>query len=450
MIHPCERICRHSVARGDPDERISGLHPISGRGALSGEHLAGAEALCQELPRPGRSVERQSQPVGLRHALPPVPHRVGQGRVERTQLLRLDPERALECRHGDVGRQLHLLELDRALPLQRAEVFLGVAVDLESREERDVEVARCEAEGAAVVAAHDPDDVVGAEGLLGAAHAGGAVVVRRQRERPGAEHAVVVGEQLRRGLGGAERIEAIVHRGVDSHVAPAGRAHELPQARGAHLRVRRRVEGRLDVRQHGELCGQSEIRQHLRNMGLPGPGADQPCAESVCLAELEADVLGRRVQPGRGALGPPEVLDALVIRRERRVSRSRDPAQRRPIALALAVHDALALPGRGGRLEVQRVVHHGEVVLVVEESRVGVDLRVDADPELHVALELRRARHGAFLARRRGDDETGGKTRGKEGKPPARSGGRPPDRAMQAVRGPCRVHLHSCKIKVPT
>src|SRR5205814_809999 len=89
-------------------------------------------------------------------------------------------------------------------------------------------------------------------------------------------------------------------------------------------------------------------------------------------------------------------------------------------------------------------------VLVVEESRVGVDLRVDADPELHVALELRRARHGAFLARRRGDDETGGKTRGKEGKPPARSGGRPPDRAMRAVRGHCRVHLHSCKIKVPT
>src|SRR6184192_288032 len=36
------------------------------------------------------------------------------------------------------------------------------------------------------------------------------------------------------------------------------------------------------------------------------------------------------------------------------------------------VYDALALPGRGGRLEVQRVVHHGEVVLVVEESRVGV------------------------------------------------------------------------------
>src|SRR5437588_729209 len=73
-----------------------------------------------------------------------------------------------------------------------------------------------------------------------------------------------------------------------------------------------------------------------------------------------------------------------------------------------------------------------------------------APERVHVALELRRARHGALLGRRRGDDETGGKTRGKEGKPPARSGGRPPDRAMQAVRGPCRVHLHSCKIKVPT
>ena len=48
---------------------------------------------------------------------------------------------------------------------------------------------------------------------------------------------------------------------------------------------------------------------------------------------------------------------------------------------------------RGVRREVQRVVDDAEVVLVVQEAGVGVDLRVDPDPELHVALELRRPRH---------------------------------------------------------
>src|SRR5256885_11673018 len=36
-----------------------------------------------------------------------------------------------------------------------------------------------------------------------------------------------------RGLGGSERVEAIVHRAVDAHVTPPGRAHELPQACGS-------------------------------------------------------------------------------------------------------------------------------------------------------------------------------------------------------------------------
>ena len=43
--------------------------------------------------------------------------------------------------------------------------------------------------------------------------------------------------------------------------------------------------------------------------------------------------------------------------------------------------------------EVQLLVDDGEVVLVVQEAAVGIDLGVHADPELHIALELRRARH---------------------------------------------------------
>ena len=47
-----------------------------------------------------------------------------------------------------------------------------------------------------------------------------------------------------------------------------------------------------------------------------------------------------------------------------------------------------ALGGRRIGREMQRVVDDAEVVLVVQEAGVGVDLRIDADPELHVALEL--------------------------------------------------------------
>src|SRR4029077_11939783 len=94
-----------------------------------------------------------------------------------------------------------------------------------------VEIARSEAEGATVVVAHDGGYVVGAQGLLRMAHARGTVVVSGERQRPGAEHPVVVGEELRRGFSGTERIQTIVHRTVDAQVAPSGGAHELPQSR---------------------------------------------------------------------------------------------------------------------------------------------------------------------------------------------------------------------------
>src|SRR2546421_4977445 len=92
---------------------------------------------------------------------------------------------------------------------------------------------------------------------------------------------------------------------------------------------------------------------------------------------------------------------------------------------------------------MQRVVDHAEVVLVVEEPRVGVDLSVDADPELHVALQLRRAWHGVVLRQGARDREA---AHGREN-PPA-PGERPSDHAVRARRAPCRVHLHSCKRKL--
>ncbi len=399
----------------------------------------------EQLAGPWRALDGQPQMIGLGHALLAVPHRTQQRRVQRSQLLSVDLQGTLQRRHGHVGRQLHLLEPGFALPLQRTEVLLGITVDVERREERDIEIARCEAEGAAAVAAHDLDDVVGAERLFGVAHARGAVVVRRQRQRPAAEHPVVVGEQLGRGLGRAEWVEAIVHRAVDAHVTPAGRAHELPQACGADLRVRGRVERRLDVRQHRQLRGQPQIRQCLGDVRLPGAGADQPRAEAVRLAQLEADVVGRRAQAGGCGLRAPQVLDRLIIGGQRGVCAIRDAVQRGTVALARLVHLALAFSGRGVGGEVQRVVDHAEVVLVVEESRVGVDLRVDADPELHVALQLRRAWDRILL--RQGGRER--EPRAQDRETPAARHERPSDPAARARRALCRVHLHSCKDEVP-
>ena len=444
VVQPGERLGGYPVALRHLRQRVAALHAVARRPALAGEHLSRTEALREQVAGPGRALEGQPQVIGLGHALLAVPHRTQQRRVQRPQPLSVDLQGALQRRHGHVGRHLHLLEPGFALLLQRTEVLLGIAIDVERREERDIEIARCEAEGAAAVAAHDPDDVVGAERLLGVAHAGGAVVVRRQRQRPAAEHPVVVGEQLCRGLGGAERVEAIVHRAVDAHVTPPGRAHELPQACGADLRVGGRIERRLHVRQHRQLRGQPQIRQCLRDVRLPGAGADQPRAEAVRLAQLEADVVDRRAQAGGCALGAPQVPDPLIILGQRGVCGIRDAVQRGAVALARLVHLALAFSRRGVGSEVQRVVDHAEVVLVVEESRVGIDLRIDADPELHVALQLRRARHGIVL--RQGGREREPRAQGRE-TPPARAE-RPSDHA-RARRAPCRVHLHSCKDEVP-
>ena len=78
----------------------------------------------------------------------------------------------------------------------------------------------------------------------------------------------------------------------------------------------------------------------------------------------------------------------------------------------------------------------------MQEPRVGVDLCVDADPELHVALQLRRARHGVVLRQGRREHEP---AQGRENPPP---GERPSDRAARAPGAPCRVHLHSCKREI--
>jgi len=163
------------------------------------------------------------------------------------------------------------------------------------------------------------------------------------------------------------------------------------------------------VRQHRKLCREAEVGERLGDVGLPGARADQAAAEAVRLAELEADVVHRRAQPRRGAFRAPQFLDPLVLVVKRgAVCGIGNAPQGCGNAGARLVHLALAL-GRGGTgRKMQRVVHHAQVVLVVQESGVGVDLRIHADPELHVALEGLRARHRIVRARRRARQERQG------------------------------------------
>ena len=261
---------RQAVTRGDGGQGLALAHAMRARRDLAGVQLVGRQARRQQFRGPLAPPCRPAIAGGSRAAPGACPvDRRAPGGIQRAQLLAIEPERALERRQAHVRGHRDFAEFLLRPALELAEVLLRVLVDGQRREERREEIARREAERAAVVGAIDLHEIVGADRFPGAPHAGGAVVVRGERQRPAAEHAVVIGQQLRRGFGGAIRIEALVDGVVDAHVATAGGAHELPQARGAHLRIGRGVERRLDVRQHGELGRQSLVGEGLGDVRLP-------------------------------------------------------------------------------------------------------------------------------------------------------------------------------------
>ena len=117
--------------------------------------------------------------------------------------------------------------------------------------------------------------------------------------------------------------------------------------------------------QHGKLGGQAEVGESLGDMGFPRARANEALAKPVRLAELKADVLDRRAQPGRRDALAPHVLDALIVLGERLDVRRCNPAERGAVAAASLLHQPLPLAGRGARREVQGVVNDRQVVLVM-------------------------------------------------------------------------------------
>jgi len=125
---------------------------------------------------------------------------------------------------------------------QVLEIALRVLIDCESSQERSVEVARGEAERAALILRYYCRDVRRAQGVRRAAHAGEAVVIGGQREGPRLDDAVVVGQEACGRLRSHERIATFVDDVVDAHVTHASRARELPESGRSDFRIRGRIE----------------------------------------------------------------------------------------------------------------------------------------------------------------------------------------------------------------
>src|SRR5580693_3105009 len=92
---------------------------------------------------------------------------------------------------------------------ERSEILLGVAIDLECREKRHVEIPRGKSEGGSLVALHNHGDVARAEFVLGTLEAARPVVVGGDRQGPAAEQTIVVEHQIGGGLSRAIRIQAL-------------------------------------------------------------------------------------------------------------------------------------------------------------------------------------------------------------------------------------------------
>jgi hypothetical protein len=282
--------------------------------------------------------------------------------------------------------------------------------DLEGRQELGVEVARGEAEGAALVLLDDDADVPRTEPRHRPAHAGGTVVVGGDGQRPGARGLVVRPQQAGGGDRGEQGVAALVDHVVDPHEASARRAGELPDAGRAGVGVCGRVEGRLHVGEGGELLGYAPAVQDAADVVLPAPGAGHPGAELVGLAELEADASCR---PGEGsvrdALREQPQHPGLLLREPAALAR-RELAEDGGVALLVLGDGSLARAAARARVADQ-LVDHVQVLGVVQQPAFGSDLAVDPDPEADPGLqgvgqreEVRRrhAREGALRAPRAG------------------------------------------------
>src|ERR1700678_2443080 len=198
---------------------------------------------------------------------------------------------------------------------ERSEILLRVAIDLECREKRHVEIPRGKSEGGSLVALHNYADVSRAEfvsGTLEAARRGG---VGGDRQGPAAEQTIVVEHQIGGGLSRAIRIQALIDDAVDAHIAPRRAWHELPQAGGADARIGGRVERRFHMRKRADFRRHTPVRENAGNALLVLLGADQALVKAVSLTELKTNALDRVAVLRRRGLVAEVMQDAPLMGR---------------------------------------------------------------------------------------------------------------------------------------
>jgi hypothetical protein len=148
------------------------------------------------------------------------------------------------------------------------------------------------------------------------------------------------------------------------------------------------------MRKRRDLGGHAMLGQRARNVLFPNGGPDQPLVESIRLPQLETDSLDRVPEVLGRRLLAEGVQDALFMRREV-VCRVRGESPQQVGVARLGIrHAAFPLRRRCCGIEAQHFVDQAEIPIVVQQTLVGRDFRVHANPKAHVALEFRGMNEG--------------------------------------------------------
>jgi hypothetical protein len=183
-------------------------------------------------------------------------------------LSRLEGRGAEPVRHAQAGQRhavpagdavervaaLHAI-LDHADARALGEVLAGPAHDVEGRHELGVEVPGREPEAGAAIARDERHQVVGPDRGARPLHAGEAVIVGGERERPVRQRVAQLAQMAGGRAAGANGIAAFVDAARDAQVTTGRVARQLPEADGARARSGARMIGRLDEWQGRERSG---------------------------------------------------------------------------------------------------------------------------------------------------------------------------------------------------
>jgi hypothetical protein len=128
----------------------------------------------------------------------------------------------------------------------------------------------------------------------------------------------------------------------------------------------------------------------VRDLLLPDGRADQALVKAIGLAELKADAVDGIAKIRGRRIRSEGMQDSPFMRRQIVRGPRREFAQHRRVVRLRLVDPPFALRRRGIRIESQHFVHQPEIPVIVQQSAVGGDFRIDPDPETHVALEFGR------------------------------------------------------------